>query len=143
MAHADPSHMHAVMSWSDEAWRHPTAPHWHPLGIRDHKASSVGYGPCQTRHLVEDGVAGRRPPGVRLGSLASTYHISHNNNPGTKTILGGTVTHVLPQSERVKLVTRMMMDAQQLRVAALSWDELDAVIFAATGQQASMCPVLN
>ena len=54
-------------------------------------------------------------------------------------VLGGTSSKSLPRSERIKLIEFMMPAVRKLRLAALTLNELDAVIYLATGQQPSLC----
>jgi len=95
----------------------------------------------------EDSAADEEPPAVKLGGFTYKHNLSRktdaNKTYDAYTTLGGTVKNALPQSERVKIITCMMPDARQLRVTALSSDELDAAIYIATGQQPSLRPELN
>ena len=53
-------------------------------------------------------------------------------------ILGGTSAKALPLFERARLIEFMMPSVRKLRLAALNSNELDAIIYLATGQQPSL-----
>jgi len=97
--------------------------------------------------MAEYSTAGGEPPSVKPGGSTSKHHLPCKNDANKTydayTTLGGTGKNALPHSERVKIIACMMPDARQLRVTALSSDELDAAIYIATGQQPSLRPELN
>ena len=120
------------MSWHGGAWGHPADNQWHQWGMQNHQASVGGFDTWPAD--VAGGFASTRPLSRKNDAIKTYDHY---------TTLGGNVKNALPQSERVKLILFMIPDARQLRVTALTADELDAVIYIATGQQPSMRPELN
>lgn len=135
------------MSWGAGVWRYPTNHHCRAWDTHYREASYGGYGPWKTCNPADDDVAGGKLPRVEPGSFASKHTLSRNSDASktypTSTNPVGPVAHASHQSERVKLIALMVPEARSLRVAALSSDELDAVIYIATGQKARMRPELN
>ena len=135
------------MSWRLGAWTHPTDTQWPTWDTQRYQVSFGDYRPWQTPGVADCRADAWKPPVVKSGGFASTRYPSRK--PGaTKayesyTTLGGNAGHALPVSERVKLIVFMIPDARELRVTALGSDELDAVIYLATGQQPSLRPELN
>ena len=124
------------MSWHGGAWGHPADNQWHQWGMQNHQASVGGFDTWHAPGLAEDGVKGWKLPADVAGGFASTRPLPRKNDAiktyDHYTTLGGNVKNALPQSERVKLILFMIPDARQLRVTALTADELDAVIHIAT-----------
>jgi len=122
-----------AMSWSAAAWRPAHNKEWDNQRWR----WDTSWGSSWHTSVSPD------TPVPVVGLPGTTRILARQDTDGGKTYdsfstLGGTSRDALPLRERAKLIVFMMPLVRKLRVATLTSNELDAVIYLATGQQPDM-----
>lgn len=124
------------MAWSHDAWSYtPNSTTWDSWG----EQCSSGWSSWGHPSVSADSREWVNGP----GTVSTTRCLVRQDTDNGKTyecfsVLGGTSKNALPRPERAKLVSFMMPAARKLRVATLTSNELDAVIYIATGQQPTL-----